>query len=71
MSETVYKAVLTVSQVAAAVGAFVLSADAVPFGFDAYDVGLAMVWLGTIAGIIATVWRANWIPGITTGIGNE
>lgn len=71
MTSQLSKFLITIAQIANGVGAFVLSADAVPFGLDAMSVGLAFVWTGTIATIVVTAIRGNWIPGVTTGVGNE
>jgi hypothetical protein len=71
MTGNIHRVLVTIASAAAAIGAFVLSADKVPFGMDAYDIGLTLVWIGSIANIVATVIRANWIPGVTTGTGNE
>lgn len=59
---------VTFSTFVAAVGAFILSADEVPFGLDAYDVGLALVWAGNIANFAVVALRRNAVPGITSGV---
>ena len=71
MSSRLAGHLVTFSTFAAAVGAFILSADEVPFGLDAYDVGLSLVWAGTIANFAVVAIRRNAVPGITTGIGTE
>ena len=62
---------VTFATFAASVGAFILSADEVPFGWDAYNVGLSLVWAGAIANFAVVAIRRNAVPGITTGIGTE
>lgn len=71
MSSQLARFLGTVGQIANGIGAFMLSADAVPFGLDAYDVGLAFVWTGSISTLIVIAIRGNWIPVITSGVGNE
>lgn len=71
MTGKVSKVLITLAQIANATGAFILSADAVPFDLDAADIGLSLVWFGTIATFAVVAIRANLIPGVTTGIGNE
>jgi len=71
MTSKLSKGLITLAQIANGIGAFFLSANTVPFGLDAHDAGLALVWFGTIATICVTALRGNWIPGITTGTGNE
>lgn len=71
MTGQLSKFLITLAQIANGVGAFFLSADTAPFGIDPSDVGLTLVWCGTIATIIVTALRGNWIPGVTTGVGNE
>lgn len=71
MTGTLARFLATIAQIASGAGAFILSADAVPFGLDARDVGLACVWAGTFATIAVIAIRGNWLPGITTGIGTE
>ena len=62
---------VTFSTFTAAVGAFILSADSVPFGLDAYDVGLSLVWAGNIANFAVVALRRNVVPGVTSGVGTE
>lgn len=71
MTGQIHKIIVTVSSLGTGIGAFILGTDTVPFGLDAYDWGLSLIWTGTILNIVATVVRANWIPGTTTGVGNE
>ena len=62
---------VTISSFTSAVGAFILSADAIPFGLSAYDWGLSLVWVGTIANFAVVAIRRDLIPGISTGVGTE
>lgn len=62
---------VTLAQAASAIGAFLLSADEAPFGINAYDAGISLVWFGTIATFVVVAIRRNLIPGTTTGSGNE
>jgi len=71
MTSKLAASLVTLSSFASAVGAFILSADAVPFGFNAFDVGLSLVWAGTIANFAVVAIRRDLIPGWTTGIGTE
>lgn len=71
MTANIHRVLVTVASIATAVGAFLLGADKVPFDLDAQDIGLSLVWAGTIVNIIATALRANWVPGWTTGVGHE
>lgn len=71
MSSKLAATLVAFSSFASAVGAFVLSADAVPFGLNAYDVGLSLVWAGTIANFAVVAIRRDLIPGVTTGVGTE
>jgi hypothetical protein len=71
LTGTLSKILITLAQVANGVGAFFLSADTAPFDLNPDDIGLTLVWVGTISTIVVTAIRGNWIPGITTGVGNE
>ena len=71
MTGNVHRLITTIAGIFSGVGAFLLSADAAPFGIDAYNLGLSMVWAGTIVTIVGTTLRANWLPGVTTGVGHE
>ena len=71
MSSKLAATLVAFSSFASAVGAFILSADQVPFGFNAFDTGLSLVWAGTIANFAVVAIRRDLIPGITTGVGTE
>lgn len=71
MTHTFHKILVTAASIATAIGAYIVGAETVPFDLDAQDVGLALIWSGTIVNIVATAVRANWIPGIATGIAND
>lgn len=71
MTEKLAKFLITLGQTANGIGAFITTADRVPFGLDATDVGLSLIWFGTFATIAVVAIRANLIPGVTTGVGNE
>ena len=62
---------VTIGQICSGVGALILTADEVPFGLDARDVGLSLVWASNIASIIVVALRKNVIPGIQSGVGTE
>lgn len=64
-----HKTIVTIGSIASGIGAFLVSSDTVPFGWDAYDIGLSLIWLGTIANIVSTAIRANVVPGVTSGTG--
>ena len=65
------KVIVTLGQIASAVGAYIVGQDQAPFNWDAFDVGLSLIWIGAIAGFISVALRANWIPGVTSGVGAE
>ena len=71
MTEKLAKWLITLAQTANGIGAFIVSADRVPFGLDASDVGLSLIWVGTFATIAVLAIRQNLIPGVTTGVGRE
>ena len=71
MTGQLSKFLITLAQIANGIGAFITTADKVPFGLDASGVGLSLIWFGTFATICVVAIRGNWIPGIQTGIGNE
>lgn len=70
-TQTLHKALVTLSSIASLVGAYIVSADQVPFGWDAFDVGLTLIWTGGIATIVSTSLRENWLPGVNSGVGTE
>ena len=71
MTSKVAAYLVALSSFCSAVGAFILSADAVPFGLDAYDAGLSLVWVGTFSNFGVVAIRRDLIPGVTTGVGTE
>lgn len=73
MTSTFHKVAVTIASIATGIGAFLIGADpdSIPFDTNPEDVGLTLIWIGTIVNIVATVIRANWLPGVTTGVGLE
>ena len=71
LSSRVASYLVTFSTFVAALGAYLLTADQVPFGWDAFDVGLSLVWAGNVANFAVVALRRNAIPGVTTGVGTE
>lgn len=71
MTGALSKWLIAAAQAAGAIGTLMVTADKVPFGLDAFDVGLSLIWFGQGATIIVAAIRGNVIPGVTTGVGNE
>jgi len=71
MTGKVAAGLVFIAQVCTGIGALILTADEVPFGLDAHDVGLSLVWASNIATVIVVAIRRNLVPGVETGIGDE
>ena len=71
MSSTVSSWLITLGQVTSALGAMLLVADpeSVPFGLDAYQIGVTCVFISNLATAIVVGLRKNIIPGVTSGSG--
>ena len=73
LSSRVASWLVVAGQIASGIGALLLATDpsAMPFGLDAYDYGLTLVFLSNIATVIVVALRKNVVPGLTSGQGTE
>lgn len=62
---------VTLSQFAGLAGTYFLTSDNLPFGWNAYNVGLALIVAGQLATFAVTALRKNLVPLISSGTGLE
>ena len=74
MTGTWHRALVVAASIIGTVGGLVVITDPASLGISADNWKIIGGWLafgGSIASGIVTVIRANLVPGMTTGIGNE
>jgi hypothetical protein len=71
LSSAVASWLVTAGQILSGVGALILATDQMPWGIDAYDVGLSLVFASNIATVIVVALRKNVVPGVTSGQGAQ
>ena len=71
LSSRVAAWLITAQQILGGVGTLILTTDQMPWGIDAYDVGLALMIAAQVATIITVALRKNVVPGVTSGVGTE
>ena len=73
LSSKVAAWLITAGQIASGLGALLLatSPESMPFGFNPYDFGLALVLASNVATVIVVALRKNVVPLVTSGVGTE